>query len=185
MPIYTRTGDKGTTSLFGGKRVSKSDPLVDLYGSIDELNSWVGRIAVEIKDHKLKKFLFTIQSDLFTMGCTLAGWKGNLTLLEPRIGEMEKQIDVMGKSLPELTNFILPGGTKTGADIHITRNVCRRVERQFVSIARSRQIDPFILKYLNRLSDLFFQLARFINKSTNVEEIVWSGIPRQKINKKR
>ncbi len=179
MPIYTRTGDTGTTALFGGKRVSKSDPRVDLYGSVDELNSWVGLIAAGIKDSKLKKFLLTIQSDLFTIGSTLAGWKGDLTSLEPRIGEMERWIDQMDKTLPELTNFILPGGSTDGARIHIMRNVCRRVER----LAVKQHTNPIIIKYLNRLSDLFFELARFINKNANVEEIVWSGIPRRSINK--
>ncbi len=177
MPIYTRTGDTGKTSLFGGKRTSKSDPRVDLYGSVDELNSWVGLIRSKIKDQRLK----TIQSDLFTIGSTLAGWKGDLTRLGPRIEEMEKWIDEMDKKLPELTNFILPAGSELGAQIHITRNVCRRVERLVVG----QKVDPFIIKYLNRLSDLFFMLARFINKQKNVGEIVWSGIPRPKINKQK
>lgn len=179
MPIYTRTGDDGTTALFGGRRVSKSDPLVDLYGSMDELNSWVGLVRSKIVDRRITKLLETIQSDLFTIGSTLAGWKGNLTPIEPRIKEMERHIDGMANTLPVLTNFILPGGSKTGAEIHITRNVCRRVERMAVK----QKVNPFIIQYLNRLSDLFFELARFINKRGNVGEIVWSGIPRRSINK--
>lgn len=176
MPIYTRTGDNGTTSLYGGKRVPKSNPRVDLYGSIDELNSWVGLISSKIKD----KRLMTIQSDLFTIGSSLAGWKTDLSPLSSRITDMEQWIDELDKKLPRLTNFILPGGSELGAQIHITRNVCRRVER----LAVRKHADPQIIKYLNRLSDLFFTLARIINKKQKVGEIVWSGIPRS-INKQK
>lgn len=184
MPIYTRTGDDGTTALFGGKRVLKSDPLVDLYGSIDELNSWVGLVVTGIKDKKLREFLFAIQTDLFTIGSTLAGWKGDFNPIKPRVDEMEHWIDRMDKSLPRLTNFILPGGSQAGARIHITRNVCRRVERLLVSVSKKKTIDPFIIQYINRLSDLFFELARFINKQENVGETIWSGIPRRVNNLK-
>jgi cob(I)alamin adenosyltransferase len=173
MPIYTRTGDDGTTSLFGGKRISKSDPLVDLYGSIDELNSWVGLINAELHDSRLTD----VQRNLLTIGSVLAGWRGELQLNVP---DLEVWIDEMDKKLPKLTNFILPGGSVQGARIHIVRNVCRRVER----IAVSRKADPCIIQYLNRLSDLFFELARFINKKQKVGEVVWSGIPRR-VNKQK
>ncbi len=175
MPIYTRTGDDGTTSLFGGKRVLKCEELVDVYGSIDELNSWMGLIGEKLKDKSKKVFLHTIQSDLFTIGSTLAGFKGNLQLPEPRISEMEKEIDLMDKELPHLTNFILPGGCELAAHIHIARSVCRRVERQTVSLSKKQQVNPVIIKYLNRLSDLLFTLARVINKQENIREVVWSG----------
>jgi cob(I)alamin adenosyltransferase len=165
MPIYTRTGDNGTTALFGGKRVSKADPLVELYGSVDELNSWLGLF----KD----KHLRIVQGDLFTIGSILAGWHGNLDFIEPRITEMEHWIDEMDTSLPKLTNFILPTG-----QMNIARSVCRRVERMAVR----QKADPLIIKYLNRLSDLLFTYARFINKKQKAGEVVWSGIPR-KINK--
>lgn len=180
MPIYTRTGDDGSTSLFGGKRLPKSDDLVDLYGSVDELNSCIGLIASQLRDPGRKKFMFTIQSDLFTIGSTLAGWDGSLKPLEPRISEMERHIDGMANSLPVLTNFILPGGSELGAQIHITRSVCRRIERKLVAVSRKQKIDPFIIKYVNRLSDLFFMLARFINNQASVAEVTWSGIPRKK-----
>ena len=185
MPIYTRTGDTGSTSLFGGRRVFKNDPVVDVYGSIDELNSWVGLLASEIFQEDIQTFLHTIQSDLFTIGSTLAGWQGGkLNNLEKRATEMEERIDEMEKSLSPLTNFILPGGSPTGAHVHIVRSICRRVERQLVGLGQLQKIDGNIIKYVNRLSDLFFVLARYINKHAQVEEVAWIGIPRQKNKKK-
>ncbi|MEK9143963.1 MAG: cob(I)yrinic acid a,c-diamide adenosyltransferase [Patescibacteria group bacterium] len=175
MSIYTRSGDTGSTSLFGGKRVLKCEELVDVYGSIDELNSWVGLIAAEFSVPDVSQFLQTIQSDLFTIGSTLAGWKGDLTLLDGRIKEMETRIDMMEKDLPPIRNFILPGGAELAAHAHIMRSICRRVERQTVALSQKQEVDKRIVKYLNRLSDLFFMLARFINKQENVEEVEWSG----------
>lgn len=183
MTIYTRTGDTGTTSLFGGKRVLKCEELVDVYGSIDELNSWIGLIRSKIKDVRYKNFLSVIQSDLFTIGSLLAGWKplqgDPLESLNGRVSEMEKMIDEMEDKLPSLKNFILPGGSELGSFIHIARGICRRVERQVVGFykgpALSTEDIDLIIKYLNRLSDLFFMLARFINKQANVPEVLWSG----------
>jgi cob(I)alamin adenosyltransferase len=183
MPIYTRTGDSGTTALFGGKRVLKCEELIDVYGSIDELNSWVGLIAGQIDNSDIKKFLQTIQSDLFTIGSAFAGWKGDLSHLEARILDMEKRIDVIEKKLPELQNFILPGGNTLGSYVHIARSVCRRVERQTVAFSQKNTVNQVIIKYLNRLSDLFFDLARYINSQANVAEVIWSGIPRQQKSK--
>ncbi len=183
MSIYTRTGDKGETSLFGGKRVLKSDPQVDLYGSIDELNSYVGLVAGQTTDATTKQFLFTIQGDLLTIGSVLAGWGGNLDALVGRVDEMEKHIDDMEKTLPPLQNFILPGGSLGGSLAHVARGVARRVERQLVSYAQKSEVDERIIKYVNRLSDLFFMLARFINKNDGVTETIWSGIPRNKSSK--
>lgn len=185
MSIYTRTGDTGTTSLFGGKRVLKCEELVDVYGSMDELNSWVGLIVSETTHDHLRKLFDDIQSDLFAIGGSLAGWKTELSMLETRVTQMEVEIDVMEKELPELTNFILPGGTQTASHVHIARSITRRVERQVVALAQKQKVDTFIIKYLNRLSDLFFVLARFINKHAKVTEVTWIGIPRQeKVNKK-
>jgi len=180
MPIYTRTGDTGTTSLFGGKRVLKCEQLVKVYGSIDELNSWVGLIASQLTVPDVQQFLFQIQSDLFTIGSTLAGWKGDLGELNDRVKEMEARIDAMEKELPPLKNFILPGGSVLGAYTHITRGICRKVERQAVALAQKEPVDSLIIKYLNRLSDLLFMLARFINKQANQPEVIWSGIERKK-----
>ncbi|MBI3342710.1 cob(I)yrinic acid a,c-diamide adenosyltransferase [Candidatus Gottesmanbacteria bacterium] len=184
MSIYTRTGDTGSTSLFGGKRVLKCEELVEVYGSLDELNSWVGHIASLFPSPDVKLFLQAIQSDLFTIGSTLAGWKGDLSPLDGRVKEMEARIDAMEESLPPIRNFILPGGAELAAHAHITRSICRRVERQMVSL-KVRKVQEVrevregdlnaMVKYLNRLSDLFFMLARFVNKKENVEEVTWSG----------
>jgi len=175
MSIYTRSGDDGTTSLFGGKRVLKCEELVDVYGSVDELNSWVGLINAKCQMPNAKLFfsLKPFQSDLLTIGGTFAGGKLNLKPLESRIKEMERAIDVMDNQLPKLSNFILPGGSELGANIHIARSVCRRVERQTVALSKKQHVDLIIIKYLNRLSDLFFVLARFINKQAKVKETIW------------
>ena len=185
MPIYTRTGDRGETSLFGGKRVLKCEELVDVYGSIDELNSWIGLVASQIKSPDVKKFLIEIQKDLFTLGSTLAGWKGDLAVVKKRVGEMEERIDALEEELPELRNFIVPGGAELGAITHVARGICRRVERQAVAldVRKVREVQEvrkeeitLIIQYLNRLSDLLFMLARFINKLAGVKEETWSGI---------
>lgn len=175
MAIYTRTGDTGTTSLFGGKRVLKCEELVDVYGSIDELNSWIGHIVSQPQAIEVQAFFKTIQADLFVIGSTFAGWKGDLDPLEGRVFEMEERIDVMEKGLPNVNNFILPGGTSQAAHIHVTRAICRRVERQTVALSQKQEVDKRIIKYLNRLSDLLFMFARFINMQAGVEETIWSG----------
>lgn len=184
MSIYTKTGDKGKTSLYGGKRVSKSDPQVDVYGTVDELNSWMGLLVSEINNADWKEFLAKIQTDLMTIGSTLAGWKGDLSDLPKRVTQMEKRIDKLDKDLPPLRNFILPGGSRLSAFVHITRSVCRRVERKLVmlfnqqsTISNQQKSDQEkISQYLNRLSDLFFMLARFINKTDGILETKWSAI---------
>lgn len=183
MPIYTKTGDTGETSLFGGKRVLKCEELVDVYGSVDELNSWVGLIASQIEEEHLLKLFSEVQSDLFSIGGSLAGWSTDLAMLTVRVTQMEVEIDAMEKGLPPLANFILPGGSKRASQVHIIRSICRRVERQVVALTKKQTVDPSIIQYLNRLSDLFFMLARFINKNDHAKEVIWSGIPRQKKTK--
>ncbi len=187
MPIYTRTGDTGTTFLFGGKRVLKSEERVGVYGSIDELNSWVGLVAAETSHEHLKTLLGQIQSDLFMIGGYLAGWQTEVAAVETRVPQMEVEIDAMEESLPALTNFILPGGSPHASHAHIARSVCRRAERKVVALFQGQAFDKTkqsgIIKYLNRLSDLFFVLARFINRQAGVEEVVWSGMPRPKRKK--
>lgn len=192
MPIYTRTGDTGSTSLFGGKRVLKCEELIDVYGSIDELNSWIGLIVSKITDKDSVNFLRDVQADLFVIGSMMAGWHGTLDNLKVCAEDMEVWIDTMDKELTTLNNFILPGGTTVASWTHLARAVCRRVERQVVSLSRKEEREAhlteaylnFIIKYLNRLSDLLFVLARFINKQANAEELVWSGSVKTKVNKK-
>lgn len=181
MPIYTRTGDKGETSLFGGRRVPKSHELVEAYGAIDELNSWVGLVTSSMPKSERREFLHKVQSDLFSIGGFLAGWKdADLSILPARVTEMEVEIDVMGKDLGELKNFILPGGAVGASNAHVARSVCRRAERMLVLLSQKQTVSLNILQYINRLSDLFFQLARFINKNNDIVETTWSGIPRNK-----
>lgn len=164
------------TSLFGGKKVLKCDELVDVYGSIDELNSWLGFCISELKDKTTIGFLQTIQRDLFIIGSSLAGWNGDTNNLPKRIVEMEHWIDTMETKLPNLTHFILPGGTRNAAAIHVVRSITRRVERQTVALLKNKKTEKtIIITYLNRLSDLFFVLARYINNESKIPELVWNG----------
>lgn len=183
MSIYTKTGDHGETALFGGKRVLKCEELVDVYGSIDELNCWVGKITSSIDVSDVVEFLTHIQEDLFTIGGTIAGWKTDLSHIPVRVKEMEARIDAMDDNLPKLTNFVLPGGVPLASNIHLARAICRRVERQAVALRSSQEVDARILVYLNRLSDFLFILARFINHEAAVVELTWSGIDRTEKNK--
>jgi cob(I)alamin adenosyltransferase len=184
MPIYTRTGDMGETSLFGGKRIKKHMPVVDLYGSFDELNSWIGLVIISLKVSQRKDFLEKLERDIFTIEAYLSGWKdADLSFIPARVSEMEIEIDVMDKELTELHNFILPGGSVGAAHAHITRTVCRRVERKLVAFYHSPEAKEFddkklsmMIQFINRLSDLFFELARFINKDAGVSDVVWKGI---------
>jgi cob(I)alamin adenosyltransferase len=178
MSIYTRTGDTGTTALFKGKRVLKCEELVEVYGSIDELNSWIGLIASYLENPDVAQFLYDIQKDLFTIGSTLAGWDGDLSGLPGRVKEMEARIDVFEDKLPKLNKFILPGGTPVAAHLHIARAVARRVERQMVNLAQSQNVSGEILTYINRLSDLLFMVSRFINYESGIREVPWHGVKR-------
>lgn len=176
MPIYTKTGDRGTTALFGGKRVLKCHDLVDVYGSIDELNSWIGYLISLTTQKKIRLQLSAIQKDLFVVGSTFAGWKGmEEKILDSHIREMEKTIDASEIKLPKINNFILPGGEPLAALFHITRSIARRSERQVVKLSRKEQIPEIIIKYLNRLSDLLFILSRVINNDAGIKEETWKG----------
>src|SRR3972149_9174534 len=175
MSIYTRTGDNGQTSLFGGRRVLKCEELVDVYGSLDELNSWMGLLASRLDTIDVQGFIREIQEDLFAIGSALAGWKGlNEKTLLARVTQMEERIDLMESNLPKINNFILPGGSELGATVHVIRAVARRVERQTVALAQKEKITPTIIQYLNRLSDLLFVLARVVNQQQNAPEMIWS-----------
>lgn len=183
MPIYTRTGDTGETSLFGGKRIKKHMPIVELYGSLDELNSWIGLVITSLKKSERKDFLLQIQRDIFVMEGYLSGWQeADLSFIAARVTEMEVEIDVMDKMLPKLHHFILPGGSVGAAHAHLARTVCRRVERLLVAYFHGERSEfppeeklLLLIKYVNRLSDLFFELSRFINSDEGIPDVVWEG----------
>ncbi len=181
MKIYTKTGDKGETGLFGGERVSKDSLRISAYGTIDELNSFVGYTITEIKDQSIKDNLLKIQNYLFFIGSDLATpeTEKNAKLNIQRTPEsffngIEKMIDNYDGNLEELRNFILPGGSKSASLLHICRTVCRRAEREVVSLKKSVTINDNIIIFLNRLSDLFFVLSRFENKVSNHHDTIWN-----------
>jgi cob(I)alamin adenosyltransferase len=175
--IYTRKGDEGYTSLAGGKRVSKAASRIDAYGTTDELNSFISCLLETINDKDDREFLLRIQSDLFTLGSYLASEPGTADCLitEEDIARVEAVIDRTDAMLPPLNRFILPGGCPESAYANVCRTVCRRAERCIVKINRSGSVDEKALKYINRLSDYFFLLARKQNFIHNVEEIIWEN----------
>lgn len=178
MPIYTRRGDRGQTSLFGGTRVLKSATRVDTYGTIDELNSVLGLVVSQLssKHTSLKKDLEKIQHNLFAIGSYLANPKAEpVPGLSERVEDFEKMIDKQTKEMPELHNFILPGGGKAGASLHQARTVCRRAERRLVALMQEEDIDQQVVKFINRLSDLLFSTARFVNHKDKKTETKWLG----------
>ena len=176
MPIYTRTGDKGKTSLFDGTRVLKSHTRVETYGTIDELNSMIGVVIAHLQKGNVqeKKELEMIQHDLLDIGSALATPHPLPVVgLDQRAKEFEKIIDTLTKKMPELKNFILPGGGKAGSFLHVSRTIVRRAERQLVGLMQHEEVDEAIVVYLNRLSDLFFTMARYINHTEKQQEIMW------------
>lgn len=180
MPIYTRTGDKGKTSIFNGRRVCKSDLRVETYGTIDELNSVIGVALAEIsnKRQEIKRELIEIQNDLLNIGSTLANPKiaSQGLALQKRVKEFEDFIDEMTEQMPKLNNFILPGGGKTSATLHLSRAICRRAERKIVELNDKEKLDENIIIYINRLSDLLFTMARFANFKAKKKETIWPAI---------
>ena len=173
MKIYTKAGDGGETGLFGGTRVPKDDARVTAYGEVDELNAAVG-FAASLEPESLDAaFLQTIQRDLFTIGAELAKAPSEPRIGDPQIGMLEHMIDGHEAKLEPLKNFILPGGTPKAAAFHLARTVCRRAERAVVSLAREQKISPSIVKYLNRLSDLLFVLARATNAQAGRPDVTW------------
>ena len=185
MKIYTKTGDTGTTTLYGGNRVSKASARVESYGNIDELNSFIGLAKSEITDEKVLNQLKKIQFDLFTLGSesatptdklTLANGKSRLTLMisETEIEELENWMDEYETQLEPLQYFILPGGGKSATALHVCRTVCRRAERSLVFLNESEEVRPELIKYLNRLSDYLFVLARYVSKLNEEKEEYWN-----------
>ncbi|MBP0612875.1 cob(I)yrinic acid a,c-diamide adenosyltransferase [Chryseobacterium sp. cx-311] len=185
MKIYTKTGDKGETSLYGGTRVSKASARVESYGTIDELNSFIGFAKAEINDERILNQLKKIQFDLFTVGSEsatptdklmLANGKSRLSLMisEMEIEELEQWMDEFEATLEPLQYFILPGGGKGATSLHICRTVCRRAERSLVFLNGHEEVRPELIKYLNRLSDYLFVLARYVSKIHGEQEEYWN-----------
>jgi len=189
MKIYTKTGDTGTTALFGGTRVPKDHIRIESYGTVDELNSHIGLIRDQEFNAHYKDILIEIQDRLFTLGAILAtppekevlknGEKRlqNLGIIESDIELLEKEIDAMEEALPPMTHFVLPGGHTTVSYCHIARCVCRRAERLAVHLDHNEPVAEIAIKYLNRLSDYLFVLARKLSYDLNAEEVKW--IPRK------
>ncbi len=203
MKIYTKTGDDGMTSLFGGKRTEKTNPRVEAVGTVDELNSLIGVVLTDevfmslrgvqrrsnlsykrdrhapLAMTDVRNKLLRIQNELFVIGSNLAtptGAKVKIPKIsKSHITRLEKEIDSWHKDLPPLKNFILPGGGLTGAHLHHARSIARRLERITVALGKDEQVDKNILMYINRLSDWFFTAARYINKEEKIEEIPWKG----------
>ena len=189
MKVYTKTGDGGTTALFGGTRVPKDHIRIESYGTLDELNSYLGLL----RDHEMsgiyRDFLCLIQDRLFVAGAILAtppemeilkNGKERLDIArisEEDIAMLEREIDRMDASLPQMTHFILPGGHITVSHCHVARCICRRAERLAVHLSHNDSVDPMVIKYLNRLSDYLFVLARKLSSELSAEEVKW--IPRK------
>jgi cob(I)alamin adenosyltransferase len=177
--IYTKTGDRGETSLFGGRRLSKHHLRIDAYGTVDELNAHIGLVRDLAGPPEVGGQLFEIQNRLFVLGSSLACDPESQSLAPDLqtadIEALEQAIDQMEAVLSPLKNFILPGGHPAVSHTHIARCVCRRAERLCVALAQVEQVDPMILQYLNRLSDYLFVLSRYIGKSAGAEEVIWKG----------
>jgi cob(I)alamin adenosyltransferase len=176
--IYTKTGDDGTTGLIGGKRVHKDASRIEAYGVVDELNAVLGVVCASPLPERVRRILRRVQDDLFSIGADLAlpagmerkEW-GVPAILDENIAGLEREMDECQSELPQLQRFILPGGSAPGAMLHLARTVARRAERRCVALARAEPVDPQIIRYLNRLSDLCFVLARYVNQKNSQSEI--------------
>lgn len=184
MKLYTRTGDDGTTGLFTGQRVAKDCPRMDAAGSVDELNSLVGWSAAACRHGDLSSLLTGVQHRLFDLGADLATPLGDTQppaapsvtrITAAHVQEAEKQIDAVCAKLPELKQFILPGGSELASRLHVARCACRLAERRCVALSHHEQLNPHLLVYLNRLSDLLFAAARLANQLENTPDVVWRG----------
>lgn len=174
MKLYSGVGDAGETAIIGGTKISKDDLRMDAIGTIDELNSLLGLVISSSDDSGIVVPLTKIQKTLFVIGTELATEKPAPSKINsPLIGEIESLIDSFSVELASLVHFILPGGCQTASLLHHARTVCRRAERRLVSFSKKRQITPEILKYLNRLGDLLFVMARYVNRKKRIKETVW------------
>lgn len=180
MKIYTRTGDDGTTGLIGGSRVKKYDLRLEAYGTVDELNSYLGVVRSQQTDGHADLILEQIQNKLFVIGAHLASddsislVKKQMPIGETDIELLEQEMDNLNKVLPELRNFILPGGSQATSFCHVARTVCRRAERVIVELSEKNAVDPNLIKYINRLSDYLFVLSRKVSMDQKASEILWS-----------
>ena len=179
MKIYTKKGDQGKTGLIGGTRVSKDDIKIEAYGTVDELNAYIGLLRDSIQNKAYSDQLIEIQDRLFTAGSILAvgetGTKMSLpSLIEDDITTLESWIDIMDTNLPEMKSFILPGGHQTVSICHVSRTICRRAERHVVTLAKHATIDTLLLRYFNRLSDYLFTLGRVLALELNIQETPWN-----------
>ncbi len=179
--IYTKTGDEGLTGLVSGNRISKSDDRIDLYGDIDELNSYLGVVHQYLKDKNAKELLYKVQSALFDLGSNLACEEENRSRYKlPQVhldlvSGLERSMDDMDQELPKLKSFVLPGGSILASHLHVARTICRRVERKLVhfKLKSGENLPENALIFLNRLSDYFFMLSRYVNYKENINEIEW------------
>jgi cob(I)alamin adenosyltransferase len=182
MKIYTKTGDTGTTALISGRRVSKADLRIEAYGTVDELNSFLGLVRDQPVNESRRELLKEIQDRLFTLGALLAAdpekqvRKPLPDLFESDVELLERSMDEWDAQLPELRHFVLPGGHASVSFAHLARTVCRRAERLVTALAEEDDVDPLIIKYLNRLSDFFFVLSRRMAQDLGAEEVKW--VPR-------
>lgn len=180
LKIYTKTGDAGSTSLFGGKRLPKSHLRIEAYGTVDELNSFMGLLRDACEDPAVKMRLEAIQNLLFNIGAALATEPGQPAVVpaveEEHIALLERLMDDMDAQLPPLRNFILPGGHPTVSFCHIARCVCRRAERQVVALAAEESVHERIIPYLNRLSDYLFVLSRKLAQDLEAQEVIWAPV---------
>lgn len=181
MKIYTKTGDKGMTSLVGGTRVAKTDARLEAYGTVDELNAHLGLLVAYLSDGDDKTFLRQVQDTLFAVGSHLATdrrkteLKAASIITPGQVEAVERAIDSIDRLLPPLTAFVLPGGSLAAAQCHVCRTVCRRAERRILALADEVEIAPELLAYVNRLSDYLFVLSRKINLDADKDEIFWNN----------
>lgn len=179
--VYTRSGDDGTTGLGGGQRVPKDSPRIEAYGTVDELGSTIGVAVALGLDPRLSSTLARIQNDLFNVGsdlCILEEDKAAMPV--PTVGErhvvsLERLMDELSEELSPLENFILPGGSPGAAQLHVARTVCRRAERLVIALSREEPVGPFVVRYLNRLSDALFVMARFENLKRGIPDVLWDS----------
>ncbi len=180
--IYTKRGDSGETGLVGGQRVPKDTPRIEAYGTVDELNAFIGLAAVSCAEDSrlapLAAILGRVQHELFNLGSILATEPADVHPHQPRvtaaeIAQLERDIDSMNADLPALRSFVLPGGTRLNAELHVTRTVCRRVERLVVAMAREESVPLEVIPYLNRLSDAMFVWSRWVNHVLGIPEVLW------------